>query len=364
MNQQIRFCTSSDGVRIAYAITGSGPLLVRAPQWISHLEHDWDNVVWQRSLAELSSGHALLRMDERACGLSDWNVPEISFEAWVRDLEAVVDAAGFDRFALLGQSQGGAIAIEYAARHPERVSHLVLHGAYARGRLKRELTPAQVEDAEVQLKLIELGWGQDEPAYRQVFASQFMPGGTLKHLRAWCELQRAAASPSNAVRIIRAFYTIDARESARQVRCPTLVLHSRGDQRVPFEEGRLLAALIPGARLVPLESPNHILLEEEPAWTQFFAELRAFLPRGQGAVSAAQPSSSLAQLTEREAQILECIAQGMGNAEIAARLDLSAKTVRNHITHIFDKLAVEHRGQAIVLAREAGFGQGRAPLLH
>ena len=349
MKQQIRFCRSFDGTRIAFAVTGHGPAdalpLVRAPHWLTHLEYEWQSPIWRPWLTALSSGRALVRMDERGCGLADRAVETISFEAFVRDLEAVVDAAGLERFALFGHSQGGAIALEYAVRHPERVAYLVLLGAYARGRFKR--SPESRSEAEAQLKLVEFGWGGDDPSYRQFFASQFMPGATLEQLRQMAELQRVSSSPADALRILRAFYDIDVSASVPRIGCPTLVLHARGDLRVSFEEGRAVAAMIPGARFVPLESENHILLEHEPAFACVFEELREFLGSRQ----------SFGGLTAREAQILEHIAQGLDNAQIAARLDLSEKTVRNHITSIFDKISVESRAQAIVKAREQGLGQ-------
>jgi pimeloyl-ACP methyl ester carboxylesterase/DNA-binding CsgD family transcriptional regulator len=345
LKQQIRFCRSYDGTRIAFAATGNGPALVRAPHWLTHLEYEWQSPIWRPWLTALSGGRSLVRMDERGCGLSDRGVDTISFEAFVRDLEAVVDAAGLERFALLGHSQGGAIALEYAARHPERVSQLVLLGTYARGRFKR--SPESRTEAEAQLKLVEFGWGGDDPSYRQFFASQFMPGATLEQLRHMSELQRVSSSASDAVRILRAFYDIDVSAQVPRVSCPTLVLHARGDLRVPFEEGRMLAATIPDARFVALESSNHILLEPEPAFGQLFEELQGFLGN----------AASFGGLTAREAQILEQIAQGLDNAQIAARLELSEKTVRNHITSIFDKIGVESRAQAIVMARERGLGQ-------
>jgi pimeloyl-ACP methyl ester carboxylesterase/DNA-binding CsgD family transcriptional regulator len=355
-SQQVRFCTSFDFVRIAYAVTGTGQPLVNAPHWLSHLEHDLQCRVRRPWFAELSRGQTLLRFDQRGCGLSDWDVSDISFEAWVRDLECVVDAAGFDRFALLGNSQGAAIGVEYAARHPERVTQLVLWGGYARGRLQRDPTPQEVEDAELQVKLIELGWAKGEPSYRDVFSRQFMPGGSIEQLNALSELERVSSSPENASRIVRAFYSIDVRAAARRVRCPALVLHARGDRRVPLEEGRLLAASIPGARFVTLDTNNHIMLEDEPAWRRYFEEVRAFLPR---AAARLDRGAVLAELTPREVEILEHIAQGLDNAQIAAHLALSEKTVRNNITHIFDKLQVENRSRAIVVAREAGLGESR-----
>jgi pimeloyl-ACP methyl ester carboxylesterase/class 3 adenylate cyclase len=282
MNQHIRFCKSFDGSRIAYAVTGAGPPLVKAQHWLTHLEYEFESPLWKPWIEALSKDNTLLRMDQRACGLSDWDLPDISFEVWVRDLEAVVDAAGFDRFALFGHSQGAAIGIEYAVRHPERVTHLVILGGYARGWMKRGLPPERMAELEAQLKLVENGWGRDDASYRQMFAMQFIPGATLEQINSLSDLQRAASSPENTVRIIRAFFMIDVRASAPRVECPTLLLHGRGDRRVPFEEGRILASLIPGARLVPLETENHILLAHEPAFRHFFEELHAFVPRATG----------------------------------------------------------------------------------
>ena len=355
MNQQIRFCQSSDGTRIAYAATGHGPPLLKAPHWFTHLEDEWQNPVWRPWIEALSRDHGVVRMDERGCGLSDRDA-EISFDALVRDLEAVADAAGFERFALLGHSQGGPIAIEYAARHPERVSHLVLLGAYARGWLKRDATPEIEQEIEARLKLLELSWERNEPSYVQLFSSQFIPRGSHEQMRSLSELARRSVTRAVLVQLIDCLYNVDVRDSAPRVRCPTVLLHAKGDQRVPFEEGRLLASLIPGARLVPLDTANHVLLEEEPAFARFFAELRAFLPPSPGA----EDRRRLGQLTGREAEILDCIARGLDNSGIAALLELSEKTVRNHITHIFDKLGVENRAQAIVLARRNGLGEGKA----
>lgn len=357
MNQQIRFCKSFDGTSIAYAVTGKGPALVKAQHWLTHLEYEARSPIWKPWIEALSKGRSLLRIDQRGCGLSDQHVRHLSMDTWLRDLDAAVNAAGLDRFALFGHSQGGAIAVQYAAAHPERVTHLVLLGAYARGRLKRDVTAETVAELEAQLKLIEVGWGRDDPSYRQMFASQFIPGGTLEQMNSMSELQRISATPENAVAIIRTLFSIDVREAAARVTCPTLILQARGDRRSPFEEARLLAGLIPEARMVTLDTSNHILLEQEPAFRQFFEELELFLPRAPGAGGR----RSFEQLTVREGEILDHIAQGLDNAQIAARLDMSEKTVRNHITHIFDKLAVENRSQAIVMAREAGLGQKSRP---
>jgi pimeloyl-ACP methyl ester carboxylesterase/DNA-binding CsgD family transcriptional regulator len=347
--QQIRFCTSFDGTRLAYALQGSGPAVVRAPHWLTHLEYEAQSPIWKPWIDAFARRFRLVRMDERACGLSDRGVPEVSFESSVRDLEAVVDAAKIERFALFGHSQGGAISLAYAARHPERVSHLVLLGAYARGAHHRGLDADRLEELEAQLKLVEHGWGRDDPSYRQMFAAQFVPGATLEELASMSELQRRSASAQDAVRVIRSFLGIDVTAAAGRIRCPALVLHARGDRRVPFEEGRLLASLVPGAQFVPLESSNHILLAHEPAFAQFFDAVAGFL--------AADTGDRFAALSAREREVLELIAAGRDNAQIAACLALSEKTVRNTITRVFDKLGVETRAQAIVLARDHGFGK-------
>jgi pimeloyl-ACP methyl ester carboxylesterase len=276
-SQTIRFCSTPDGVRLAYAIVGQGPVLVKAANWLSHLEYDWDSPVWRHWLMALARNHTLVRYDERGCGLSDWYVDEFTLDAWVTDLETVVDALGLERFPLLGISQGASIAVEYAVRHPEKVSRLILYGGYIRGRLHRDLTPAQLEEMEVMIQLIRIGWGKEHAAFRQVFASLFLPEGTPEQLQAFNELERVTSSPEIAARIVNGFQAIDVQEQARQITQPTLVLHARGDLRIPFEEGRLTAATIPNARLVTLESKNHILLEEEPAWKRFLEEVNSFL---------------------------------------------------------------------------------------
>jgi len=351
-HQEIRFCTSGDGTRIAYATMGRGPPLVKASNWLSHLDFDLTSPVWTHWIGELSRACMYVRYDARGCGLSDWDA-ELSLEAWVQDLEAVVAAAGLSRFALLGISQGASIAITYAVRHPERVTHLVIANGYARGRVARGDGPEAEEEAAMMIRLAEIGWGKENPAFRQFFTSMFIPGGTPEQHRWFNELERISTSPHNAARFMRVVNRIDVKDLLAQVACPTLVLHCVRDARVPFAEGRLLASGIPGARFVPLESDNHILLEHEPAWLRFVEEVRAFLPGSPPAGAAFEG------LTPRERDLLELIAQGRDNAQIAALLGLSDKTVRNHITHIFHKLEVENRAQAIVLARNGGFG-GRA----
>ncbi len=276
--QQIRFARGHDGVRLAYASVGTGPTLIKAATWLSHLEFDWESPIWSHLLRELSAGRRFVRYDERGCGLSDWAVEDLSFESWVRDLETVVEAVGVERFALLGISQGASIAIAYAVRHPDRVTHLVLHSGYARGRLIRSDTPAEREEAETMTKLAELGWGKADPSFRQFFTSQFIPGGTPEQHQWFNEMERISTSPSNAARFMREFAVIDVSALLPQVQCPTLVLHSKRDVRQPFEEGRLIATAIPGAHFVPIDSGNHLLLGSEPGWRQWIDEVRAFLP--------------------------------------------------------------------------------------
>jgi pimeloyl-ACP methyl ester carboxylesterase/DNA-binding CsgD family transcriptional regulator len=350
LKQQIRFCTGHDGTTIAYAKSGQGPPIVKVANWLSHLEFDWHSPVWGHLMRELSLERTLVRYDERGCGLSDWNVADLSFEAWVCDLEAVVNAAGVERFPLVGISQGASIAVAYAVRHPERVSHLILQGGYARGRLKRSATPDMREEAEAMNKLAELGWGQYNPAFRQFFTTQFIPDGTPEQHHWFNELERVSTSPENAARFMREFNEIDIVALLPKVACPTIIFHSTRDVRVPFAEGRLMASLIPDARFVPIESNNHLLLETEPGWQRWLEEMHAFLPK------IVPPDSVFSALTPRERELVELIAQGRDNAQIAATLDLREKTVRNHITSIFAKLEVENRAQAIVLARQAGFG--------
>ncbi|MBC7992929.1 MAG: alpha/beta fold hydrolase [Rhizobacter sp.] len=342
LRQSLRFCNSPDGTRIAIASIGSGPPLVRAAHWLSHVEHDLHSPVWRPWLTELARHHSYIRYDQRGCGLSDSEVADFSLDAWVSDLEAVVDSLQLRRFPLIGMSQGGAVAITYALRHPERVSHLVLMGAYARGAMQRAETPAARLEAETLVNLIRVGWGRDNPAFRQVFTNQFIPGGTPSQHQWWNELERLTASPENAARTLEGFHRMDVSALASQLRVPTLVLHARGDGRVPFDEGRRLAALIPGARFVPLDSDNHVLLDTEPAWADFLGELRGFLGH------AAGEGSPMQALTPAEREVLQLVAQGLDNSAIAQQLNKSEKTVRNQVSSIFDKLGVRTRAEAIV----------------
>ena len=275
--QRVQLCTAADGVHLAYSVGGTGPTLVKAANWLSHLDYDWESPVWRHWWRELSARYQLVRYDERGGGLSDWDVEDFSLEAWVADLETVVDAAGLDRFVLLGISQGGPVAMTYAARHPERVRGLILYGTFPRGRLMRATTAQEEDEARMLVQLVRLGWGQDNSAFRRVFAMQFMPEGTQEQWEAFDELQRRSTSPRNAVRFVEAFSDIDVSEVVGRVAAPSLVIHCRGDVRIPVEGARRLAAQLPHSRFVILDSQNHLLLEDEPAWPVFLAEVDAFI---------------------------------------------------------------------------------------
>jgi DNA-binding NarL/FixJ family response regulator len=275
----------------------------------------------------------------------------------VRDLECVVDAAEFPRFALVGTCWGGPIAIEYAVRHPERVSHLVLYGSYAQGRLRRTNSPNEAQKSRVLTDITRLGWGQEDHDFVQVWASRFQPGGTRDHLRSWSDQMRAATSADTAIQLLQIAWNTDVRETARKIKCPVLILHPERDVVAPIEQGRLLAGLIPDCRFVQLDTENHMPLADEPAWSQLVAEMRNFLAEPARARAADRNALPLDELTPRERAVLEGIAEGLDNSEIAASLQLSEKTIRNHITRVFDKIHIEHRYQAIVLAREAGLGR-------
>lgn len=272
LRQEVHFCTATDGARIAYAAVGSGPPLVKTANWLNHLEYDWESPIWSHLLHALAANNRLIRYDERGNGLSDWDVDDISFAAFVRDLETVVEANALKRFALLGISQGCAVSIAYAVRYPERLSHLILYGGFARGRNRRDAAHADMHVA-----LIRQGWGRENPAFRQFFTSLFLPEGTAEQMQWFNDLQRITTSPENAARIFEATGVIEVSDLLARVKVPTLVLHCRNDAAQPFEEGRRIAAGIPGARFVALEGNNHLILENEPAWGRFLEEVEAFL---------------------------------------------------------------------------------------
>jgi DNA-binding winged helix-turn-helix (wHTH) protein/pimeloyl-ACP methyl ester carboxylesterase len=278
LRQEIHFCTASDGVRIAYATVGQGPPLIKTANWLNHLEYDWESPIWSHLLHEIAATHRLIRYDARGNGLSDWDVPEISFEAFVRDLETVVAATGLKRFPLFGISQGCAVSIAYAVSHPERVSHLILYGGYARGRNMRG-SQREIELGDAVLTLMREGWGQESPEFRMIYTSRFVPGATAEQMQWFNDLQRMTTSPENAIQIRAAMDRIDVTDLLSQVTVPTLVMHCRGDAAAPFEEGRRMAAGIRGSHFVALEGRNHLILESDPAWGRFVGEIKTFLRR-------------------------------------------------------------------------------------
>jgi pimeloyl-ACP methyl ester carboxylesterase/DNA-binding CsgD family transcriptional regulator len=356
--QEIRFCKSSDGARIAYATCGAGPTLVKAGNWVTHLELDWNNPIWRPWLALLTRRHRLIRYDLRGCGLSDREVGNLSFDRLVDDIDAVIEAVNPGRLSLLGIAGGCAIAAAYAVRRPDRVDRLVLYGGFTRGAVARSVNAEQHEEAQTLLRLIELGGRKDDPAFRQLFTAQFIPDATPEQSHAFNDLMRVSGSTREAARVLRVLHEVDVRAIAARVRCPTMVLHPTHNFRVPFEEGRALAALIPKARFVPLQSRNFIVLEQETAWSQFASELEGFLAAS-GAATSRDPDLEVEHLTSREREVLELVAQGLDNSRIAKRLGISEKTVRNHVSTILGKLGLQSRLQAIVRAREGGFGHKR-----
>jgi class 3 adenylate cyclase/pimeloyl-ACP methyl ester carboxylesterase len=273
--QDVSYCRTRDGVRLAWARSGQGPPLVKTANWMNHLEYDWECPTWRHVFRGLSREHTLIRYDPRGNGMSDWDVDELSLDTWVNDLETVVDAAGVERFPLLGISQGSAISVAYAVRHPERVSHLVLYGGFAVGPRKR--TPAGKDQHNAMMTLIRLGWGMDNPSFRQMFTGRFIPGATHEQADSFNELQRRTTSPECAARYFDVVGDFDITDLLAKVKAPTLVMHVRGDLMVPFEVGRQLAAGIPGAHFVALQGQNHLFLEQEPASDRFFEEVKLFL---------------------------------------------------------------------------------------
>jgi pimeloyl-ACP methyl ester carboxylesterase len=328
---------TADRTRLAYAVHGQGYPLERAAHWLTHVQHDWESPIWQPWLRELGSRYRVVRYDERGCGLSDWDASDFSFDAWVSDLEAVVDGARLNRFALLGMSQGAPVAISYAVRHPERVSHLVILGGYLKGWAKRPMTETQREERLASLTLMRLGWGRDNPTFRRLFTFDFVPDGDEDVLRAYDRLMRLTTSAANAVRFEEAFGQIDVEEIAPLVRVPTLVLHLDDDRVVPFEWGPRIAAAIPGAQFVQLHGRNHVLRPDEPAWQEFLTHLNEFTGVGQAAAPASI-SGAGHTLTRRQLEILGLVARGLTNQEIADSLALSVRTVERHLSDAYLKL--------------------------
>jgi pimeloyl-ACP methyl ester carboxylesterase/DNA-binding CsgD family transcriptional regulator len=350
LRQQIRFVKATDGVQLAWAQSGRGPTLVKAANWLTHLEYELRSPVWRHWLAFFSEHFRFVRYDERGCGMSGWQPKDLTLDQWSADLGAVIDAAQPEgKVMLLGISQGAAACIHYAIRNPDRVAALVLYGGYARGANRRNAAAA-ADGFRAMIDLARIGWGKDNPAFRQVFTSRFIPGGTPEQLQWFNDLCLKTTTGEIFASLYGARAAVDIEASLAAVRVPTLVIHSRDDEVIPVVEGRLLAAGIPGAEFVELDSRNHILLEGQPAWLRFQEALLSFLRPDRSA-----DQSVFASLSEREREVLALIADGLNNTDIAARLSISEKTVRNHTSNLFDKLGVWSRAQAIVFARDHGF---------
>jgi pimeloyl-ACP methyl ester carboxylesterase/DNA-binding CsgD family transcriptional regulator len=354
-HQRIRYLKTTDGVRLAWAEAGSGPVVVKATNWLTHLEYEWESPVWHHWMRFFSEHFRFVRYDERGCGMTDRNTADLSFDRQLADLEAVVDAAGCrEPFTLLGISQGGPQCVHYATRHPERVSRLVLYGAYAQGWARRG-EPDAAREYESITELIRAGWGRNNPVFRQVFTSRFIPEATDEQLAWFNDLCLKTASAHDAAEIFQSRSKIDVVDLLPQVKAPTLVLHAREDAAVPISQGQLIAAGIPGAEFVELDSSNHILLEHEPAWTRFKDAVLDFM--GMPATASGE-DQAFDSLSPREREILARLTEGLSNAQIAERLAVSEKTIRNHVSNLFDKLGVWTRAQAIVFARDRGFKAG------
>jgi pimeloyl-ACP methyl ester carboxylesterase/DNA-binding CsgD family transcriptional regulator len=352
LRQRVQFATASDGTRLAWAESGSGPVVVKAANWLTHLEYEWESPVWKHWLQFFSEHSRLIRHDERGCGMSEWKAGRLTLEQWVADLETVIDAAvPNEPVTLLGISQGAATCIAYAGRHPERVTRMILYGGYARGKFFRGEPDAEVEYRAI-VDLARVGWAKDNPVFRQVFTSRFIPEGTHEQMEWFNELCLKTVRGDIAAELLEARAKVDASHLLGAVRAPTLVLHARQDEVIPIDEGRLVAAGIAGAQFIELDSRNHILLEHEPAWQRFREAVLEFM---RGGHDAAAEESVFASLSAREREVLALMSEGLANTDIADRLAISEKTVRNHTSNIFDKLGVWSRAQAIVFARDHGF---------
>jgi len=351
LRQRVRYLRTEDGVQLAWAEIGTGPVLVKAANWLSDLEYELESPVWGHWIRFFGGHFRFLRWDERGCGLTDRNVEELSFERWIRDLEDVVAASGVEEpFALLGISSGAAICAAYAARHPERVSKMVLYGGYARGWARRGNSDSERE-YRAMMELMRVGWGKENPIFRQVFTSRFIPRGREAQIGWFNELCRRTSAGEMAARLLEERSGVDVTGMLGGIETPTLVVHSREDEVCPISEGRRLAAGIRGAQFVELDSRNHILLEDEPAWGRFQEVVLDFmdLPSRSG------EDPAFTRLTAREREVLVLMTRGLANADIGESLAISEKTVRNHISNLFDKLGVWTRAQAIVFARDHGF---------
>jgi pimeloyl-ACP methyl ester carboxylesterase/DNA-binding CsgD family transcriptional regulator len=339
--QEIRFCRAADAVRLAYAIHGSGPPLVVASCWLSHLQYDWQSPVWRHFLDQLGEIATVVRYDERGFGMSDWNVDDYSLEARVGDLEAVLAATGFERFALMGMSGGSAVAMAYAIDHPERVSRLILYGTVCGEPIS--WTPDGLAEEETYRSMIRVGWAKDDPVFRRVFTTRFIPDATEEQMRWFDDLQRMSTSPANAVNSRIARQQVDIEDELHRITAPTIVLQALGDRSTSFDNAVSVSSRIPGARLVPLESRNHILLADEPAWRVFMTEVSAFLEPDRRAHAEQAPARPAEALSRRERDVLRLAADGRTNDEIAEALTLSVRTIERHLSNVYAKLGLTGR---------------------
>ena len=354
MDQRIAFARSKDKTTIAYALSGEGPPLVRAGTWLTHVHHDWESPIWAHWLRFMSERHTLVRYDPRGCGLSQTDVGEITLEHWVADLEAVVDRLELESFPLFGMSQGGAVAAEYAIRHPERVSHLTLYAPLVTGWRRPRMDPYSQSWQSMQ-ELVLAGWGEENMAFPAMFAHLFLPESTPEMRQCYAELQRKSASKEVASRFMSLLGDLSIFKRLKLIRVPTLVIQIAREQVIDPRTATGVASEIAGSQFVSIDSRNHILLEDEPGWQEFKS---AFVRHVPGATAPPRRDAAarerIGQLSQREQRILGEIAKGLNNREIGTGLFISEKTVRNHITSIFDKLGVSSRAQAIVMAKEAG----------
>ena len=351
IRQRVQYASASDGTRLAWAECGSGPIIVKAANWLTHLEYELESPVWKHWIQFLCDHFRYIRFDERGCGMSEWRSGGLTIERWAADLETIIEAARpSEPVTLLGISQGAATCIAYATAHPERVARMILYGGYARGKFLQG-KPGVEREYRAVIEVARIGWGSDNPAFRQLFTSRFIPEGTHEQIQWFNELCRKTAPGHIAAELMESRAVIDVTHLLGSVVTPTLVLHARNDKAIPFDEGRILASGIPNAQFIELDSSNHILLEHEPAWDRFREAVLEFM-QGQ---PAGTHDSVFASLSSRERQILALITEGLANTDIADRLSISEKTVRNHTSNIFDKLGVWSRAQAIVFARDHGF---------
>jgi pimeloyl-ACP methyl ester carboxylesterase len=334
-DQEIKFCRAPDGVRLAYAIHGSGPPIVVASCWLSHLQYDWQSPVWRHFLDQLGSLATVVRYDERGFGLSDWDVDDFSLAARLGDLEAITLAARLERFAVLGMSGGSGVALAYAIAHPVRVSRLILNGTVCGEPVA--FSPDELAEEETYRSMIRVGWAKEDPAFRRVFTTRFIPDATEEQMCWFDDLQRMSTSPANAVASRIARQQVDIEDDLPRISAPTLVLQAIGDRSTSFDNAVTVSSSIPGARLVPLQSRNHILLSDEPAWKVFIDEVAAFLEPDRRPSSQRLPGRATEALSHREVEVLGLAADGLTNEQIAAELTLSIRTVERHLSNIYAK---------------------------